>query len=98
MMTRVTGVFDQKIEAQGFDKIRSIVEVDLVDGRTLVAAVGRAISRRPGQPVHARGAAREVHRLRAIDDEAGSDGAGAVGDRRRAGNAERQGIGRGALT
>ena len=36
MMTRVTGVFDEKIEAQGFDKIRSIVEVDLNDGRKLV--------------------------------------------------------------
>ncbi len=36
MMERVTGVFDEKIEAQGFDKIRSIVEVDLNDGRTLV--------------------------------------------------------------
>jgi 2-methylcitrate dehydratase PrpD len=36
MMPRVSGVFDEKIEAQGFDKIRSIVEVDLVDGRTLV--------------------------------------------------------------
>ena len=29
-------MFDAKIEAQGFDKIRSIVEVDLTDGRTLV--------------------------------------------------------------
>lgn len=38
MMTRVTGVFDPKIEAQGFDKIRSIVEVDLADGRTIVQA------------------------------------------------------------
>src|SRR5207249_8572175 len=36
MMTLVTGVFDEKIEAQGFDKIRSIVEVDLADGRKLV--------------------------------------------------------------
>jgi 2-methylcitrate dehydratase PrpD len=36
MMERITGVFDQTIEAQGFDKIRSIVEVDLVDGRTLI--------------------------------------------------------------
>ena len=36
MMERVTGVFDEKIEAQGFDKIRSIVEVDLTDGRMLV--------------------------------------------------------------
>jgi 2-methylcitrate dehydratase PrpD len=36
MMERVTGVFDPQIEAKGFDKIRSVVEVDLVDGRTLV--------------------------------------------------------------
>jgi 2-methylcitrate dehydratase PrpD len=36
MMMRVSGVFDPAIEAQGFDKIRSIVEVDLTDGRTLV--------------------------------------------------------------
>jgi 2-methylcitrate dehydratase PrpD len=36
MMERVTGVFDPEIEAKGFDKIRSVVEVDLVDGRTLV--------------------------------------------------------------
>ena len=36
MMAKVSSVFDQKIEAMGFDKIRSIVEVDLVDGRALV--------------------------------------------------------------
>jgi 2-methylcitrate dehydratase PrpD len=36
MMTRVTGVFDPAIEARGFDKIRSVVEIDLADGRTLV--------------------------------------------------------------
>src|SRR5262245_29717052 len=36
MMTKVTSVFDAKIEAMGFDKIRSIVEVDLTDGRMLV--------------------------------------------------------------
>jgi 2-methylcitrate dehydratase PrpD len=35
MMERVTGVFDAQIEARGYDKIRSIVEVDLMDGRTL---------------------------------------------------------------
>ena len=34
-MPRVTSVFDPAIEALGFDKIRSIVEVDLVDGGTL---------------------------------------------------------------
>ena len=36
MMQRVTAVHDVDIEKQGFDKIRSIVEVDLVDGRKLV--------------------------------------------------------------
>jgi 2-methylcitrate dehydratase PrpD len=35
MMQRVTGVHDADIEKQGFDKIRSVVEVDLVDGRKL---------------------------------------------------------------
>jgi 2-methylcitrate dehydratase PrpD len=38
MMPRVTTIFDPKIEAQGFDKIRSIVEIDLNDGRMLVQA------------------------------------------------------------
>jgi 2-methylcitrate dehydratase PrpD len=38
MMPRVTNVFDQKIEAQGFDKIRSVVEIDLSDGRMLAQA------------------------------------------------------------
>lgn len=36
MMAKVTTVFDPKIEAQGFDRIRSVVEIDLQDGRTLV--------------------------------------------------------------
>ncbi len=36
MMPRVTAVHDEAIEKQGFDKIRSVVEVDLVDGRKLV--------------------------------------------------------------
>jgi 2-methylcitrate dehydratase PrpD len=35
MMERVAGVFDQKIDAMGYDRIRSVVEIDLVDGRTL---------------------------------------------------------------
>src|SRR5439155_1506135 len=35
MMPRVATVFDQAIEARGFDKMRSIVEVDLADGRKL---------------------------------------------------------------
>ena len=36
MMSRVETILDPAIEAQGFDKIRSIVEVDLNDGRRLV--------------------------------------------------------------
>jgi 2-methylcitrate dehydratase PrpD len=36
MMERVETVFDQAIEAKGFDRIRSIVEVELADGRMLV--------------------------------------------------------------
>jgi 2-methylcitrate dehydratase PrpD len=36
MMARVDTVFDAEIEARGFDKMRSAVEVVLKDGRTLV--------------------------------------------------------------
>lgn len=36
MMARVETVFDKEIEARGFDKMRSVVEVTLEDGRTLV--------------------------------------------------------------
>ncbi len=36
MMQKVTTVRDAAIEARGFEKMRSIVEVDLTDGRTLV--------------------------------------------------------------
>jgi 2-methylcitrate dehydratase PrpD len=35
MMARVETIFDPAIEARGFDKMRSIVDVDLVDGRKL---------------------------------------------------------------
>jgi 2-methylcitrate dehydratase PrpD len=35
-MTKVSTVFDPAIEAMGFDRIRSVVEVDLIDGRTLI--------------------------------------------------------------
>jgi len=38
MMTLVTTIFDPAIEARGFDKIRSVVEIDLTDGRRLVQA------------------------------------------------------------
>jgi 2-methylcitrate dehydratase PrpD len=36
MMARVTTILDADIEARGFEKIRSVVEVDLEDGRRLV--------------------------------------------------------------
>jgi 2-methylcitrate dehydratase PrpD len=36
MMQRVETVFDPEIEAQGYQAMRSIVEIDLVDGRRLV--------------------------------------------------------------
>ena len=36
LMRKVERVLDPEIEAQGWDKIRSTVEVDLADGRTLV--------------------------------------------------------------
>ena len=36
LMRKVERVLDPEIEAQGFEKIRSTVEVDLADGRTLV--------------------------------------------------------------
>ena len=36
MMARVERVLDPDIEAKGWEKIRSTVEVDLVDGQTLV--------------------------------------------------------------
>jgi 2-methylcitrate dehydratase PrpD len=36
MMKKVTTVRDAAIEARGFDKMRSTIEVDLTDGRTIV--------------------------------------------------------------
>ena len=50
MMPRVTNVFDAKIEAQGFDKIRSIVEIDLADGRTIVQAADERYRGGPDKP------------------------------------------------
>ena len=50
MMPRVTNVFDAKIEAQGFDKIRSIVEIDLADGRTIVQAADERYRGGPDRP------------------------------------------------
>jgi len=50
MMTRVTTVFDPDIEARGFDKIRSVVEVDCVDGRRFVQASDDAYRGGPDRP------------------------------------------------
>jgi 2-methylcitrate dehydratase PrpD len=50
MMPRVTNIFDSKIEAQGFDKIRSIVEIDLVDGRTIVQQADERYRGGPEKP------------------------------------------------
>ncbi len=49
MMKKVTPVLDPGIEARGFEKMRSIVEVDLVDGRTLAE---EADERYRGGPEH----------------------------------------------
>ncbi len=67
MMTRVTTVFDATIEAQGFDKIRSVVEVDLTDGRRFVQASDDRYRGGPDRPFTREELRREVHRLRAAD-------------------------------
>jgi 2-methylcitrate dehydratase PrpD len=50
MMARVTTIFDPAIEARGFDKIRSVVEVDLSDGRRLVQASDDRYRGGPARP------------------------------------------------
>jgi 2-methylcitrate dehydratase PrpD len=50
MMKKVTTVRDAEIEARGFDKMRSIVEVDLTDGRTLVQEADERYRGGPGKP------------------------------------------------
>ena len=50
MIARVTTVFDQGIENRGFDKMRSIVEVDLIDGRTLTQASDERYRGSPENP------------------------------------------------
>src|SRR5262249_39175636 len=49
-MARVTTVFDQALEARGFDKMRSVVEVDLADGRTLTQASDERYRGSPDNP------------------------------------------------
>jgi 2-methylcitrate dehydratase PrpD len=50
MMERVTTVFDPAIEAQGFDRIRSIVEIDLADGQKIVQRSDEAYRGGPDRP------------------------------------------------
>jgi 2-methylcitrate dehydratase PrpD len=50
MMARVERVRDAEIEARGFDKIRSTVEVDLLDGRTLVEHADERYRGGPDKP------------------------------------------------
>jgi 2-methylcitrate dehydratase PrpD len=50
MMARVQTILDPDIEARGFDKIRSTVEVDLIDGRTLVQPADERYRGGPDRP------------------------------------------------
>jgi 2-methylcitrate dehydratase PrpD len=50
MMARCENVLDAEIEAKGFEKIRSTVEVDLVDGRTLVQPADERYRGGPDRP------------------------------------------------
>jgi 2-methylcitrate dehydratase PrpD len=50
MMARVETILDPEIEARGFEKIRSTVEVDLTDGRTLVQAADERYRGGPDRP------------------------------------------------
>jgi 2-methylcitrate dehydratase PrpD len=50
MMAKVETVLDPEIEARGFERIRSTVEVDLVDGRTLVQPADERYRGGPERP------------------------------------------------
>ena len=50
MMRKVERVLDPEIEARGFDRIRSTVEVDLQDGRTLVEHADERYRGGPDRP------------------------------------------------
>jgi len=43
-------VFDRAIEARGFDKMRSVVEIELADGRTLTQAADERYRGSPENP------------------------------------------------
>ena len=50
MMAHVETVFDRDIENRGFDKMRSVVEIDLTDGRRLVQASDERYRGGPDRP------------------------------------------------
>jgi 2-methylcitrate dehydratase PrpD len=50
LMARCETILDKDIEAKGFEKIRSTVEVDLEDGRTLVQAADERYRGGPDRP------------------------------------------------
>jgi 2-methylcitrate dehydratase PrpD len=50
MMTRVQTILDPEIERLGFDKIRSVVEVDLKDGTHLVQEAANEYRGGPDRP------------------------------------------------
>jgi 2-methylcitrate dehydratase PrpD len=50
MMARVETILDAEIEARGFEKIRSRVEVDLVDGRRLAQDADERYRGGPDRP------------------------------------------------
>ncbi|HXD73323.1 MAG TPA: MmgE/PrpD family protein [Vicinamibacterales bacterium] len=50
MMPKVSNIFDPKIEAQGFDKIRSVVEIDVVVAGNVRTIVQQADERYRGGP------------------------------------------------
>src|SRR5688572_2103390 len=50
MMQKVTTVRDQAIDARGFDRMRSIIEVDLTDGRMLVQEADERYRGGPEKP------------------------------------------------
>jgi 2-methylcitrate dehydratase PrpD len=50
MMARCSNILDPEIEAKGFEKIRSTVEVDLEDGRTLVQEADERYRGGPDRP------------------------------------------------
>ncbi len=63
-MRKVERVLDPEIEAKGWEKIRSTVEVDLADGRTLVEHADERYRGGPDLPFTRDELLREVERLR----------------------------------